>query len=175
MKATGTLIERLLSRCENVLIHCSTVAALGIMCLTGADALGRYLFNQPILWAYEITENYLMVLTVFLAVCHSYRRGSFIRVSFLVDRLPQEVRVVMNYFAQVFCILLSLCYLLATIHKARSMIEGGGTLSAVPLPLGPAYVIVPVGFFFLTLAMGQDLWRAVTKKSDLFKEGDSGM
>ncbi len=58
-----------------------------MMLITTADAGGRYLFNRPILAAYELTTNYLMIAAVFLALPYAYRQGANIRVTFLADRL----------------------------------------------------------------------------------------
>ena len=80
--------ERWLLRGERVLVYAGVVAMLAMMCLTSADALSRYLFNRPILGAYELTEKYLMVAAIFLGLSYAYRGGMFIRVTFLVDRLP---------------------------------------------------------------------------------------
>ena len=60
-----------------------------MMLLTSADALCRYLLNSPILGAYEITEKYLIVAMIFLGLSYAYRGGVFIRVTFLVDRMPR--------------------------------------------------------------------------------------
>ena len=64
-------IEKWLWRCELVLVYAGVLAAFAMMCLTSADALSRYLLNRPIIGAYEITEKYLMVATIFLGL--SYR------------------------------------------------------------------------------------------------------
>ena len=50
-------IGKVLWRCELALVYASVVATIAIMGLTSADALSRYLFNRPIIGAYEITEN----------------------------------------------------------------------------------------------------------------------
>ena len=68
-------IEKWLWRCELVLVYASVLAALTMMCLTSADALSRYLLNRPIIGAYEITEKYLMVATIFLGLSFAYRGG----------------------------------------------------------------------------------------------------
>ena len=78
-------IGKALWRCELALFYTSVVATIGIMCLTSADALSRYLLNRPIIGAYEITEKYLMVAAIFLGLSYAYRGGVFIRVTFLVD------------------------------------------------------------------------------------------
>ena len=46
-----------------------------MMLLTTADRFGRYLLNRPILAAYELTTNYLIVAAIFLAMPYAYRRA----------------------------------------------------------------------------------------------------
>lgn len=92
-------IGKALWRCELALFYTSVVATVGIMCLTSADALSRYLLNRPIIGAYEITEKYLMVAAIFLGLSYAYRGGVFIRVTFLVDRLPRPLKLSVNYAA----------------------------------------------------------------------------
>ena len=167
------MMGTLLKRCEAILTYSAITSTFIMMCLTTADAVGRYVFNRPIIAAYEIAENYLMVTTVFLGICYAYRTGAYIRVTFLVDRLPQKVKVVLDYFVQIFSILLSILLVIATILQARSTIVSGMTLSILPIPVGPAYVIVPVGFFFATLLMVLDLRQMKTGNSAFFHEGSS--
>ena len=88
--------DKWLWRCELVLVYASMLATVAMMCLTSADALSRYLLNRPIMGAYEITEKYLMVATIFLGLSYAYRGGVFIRVTFLVDRLPARLKLLAN-------------------------------------------------------------------------------
>jgi len=168
-------MRKLLNRCENVLTYLATVSIFIIMCLTTADSVGRYFFNRPIVGVYEITERYLMVAAVFLGICAAYRGGTFIRVSFFVDRLPQQVRVILNYFAQIFSILLSLFFLLASIDQTRRKITSGIILGLWSIPVWPAYMIVSIGFSFITLLLVLDLWRVREGKSSLFKEESTNL
>src|SRR5258708_38464291 len=92
--------ERLFSRVEAALLYLGVLANFAMMCLTSADAFSRYLFNSPILGALEITEKYLMVASIFLALSYAYRGGLFIRVTFLGDRLSGNGRRAAAYFAQ---------------------------------------------------------------------------
>ena len=95
-----------------------TLATFLMMCLTSADALCRYLLNSPILGAYEITEKYLMVAAIFLGLSYAYRGGVFIRVTFLVDRLPSASKQVANHVAH----LLSLAF--CAVHPGRDRPAG---------------------------------------------------
>jgi len=168
-------MQKLLNRCENLLTYLATISTFIIMVLTTVDAAGRYIFNRPIVGAYEITERYLMIAAVFLGICTAYRGGAFIRVTFFVDRLPRKGKVVLNYFAQIFSILLSLSFLLASIDQTRRKIASGIILGLWSIPIWPAYMIVSIGFFFITLLLILDLWRVREGKSSLFKEESTNL
>ena len=84
-------MRRWLDGCERVLTLVAALATFAMMLLTTADAFGRYLLNRPILAAYELTTNYLIVAAVFLAMPYAYRQGANIRVTFLVERLRGTV------------------------------------------------------------------------------------
>src|SRR4030043_523494 len=87
---------------EKLLTFLAIVAASIMVCLTTADALGRYFLNQPITGAYEIEEKYLMVFLVYFAMAYAYRDGANIRVTILVDRFPLQAQSVIRYIVQIF-------------------------------------------------------------------------
>jgi TRAP-type C4-dicarboxylate transport system permease small subunit len=163
-------IGRSLARGELVLVYASMLAAFAIMCLTSADALSRYLLNRPIIGAYEVTEKYLMVAAIYLGLSYAYRGGVFIRVTFLVDRLPGAAKLVANCFAYLVSLAFCLIILVATTQQALRGLSDDTTLSALPLPVGPAYSFVPLGFLALTVAMLADLARIRSGRSYLFRE-----
>src|SRR5437016_1313543 len=140
-----------------------------MMCLTSADALSRYLLNRPIVGAYEITEKYLMVAAIFLGLSYAYRGGVFIRVTFLVDRLPSPLKLAANYFAHLVSLLFCLIVLVATTQQAWRALSDDTTLSALPVLVGPAYSLVPLGFLALTIVMLIDLARVHSGHSYLFR------
>lgn len=164
-------MKKLLNGCELVMLYVSTMATFVLMLLTTADAGGRYIFNRPITGAYEITSNYLEIAAVFLAVCYGYREGAYIRVTFLVDRLPGIVKLYINYLVQVISMLYGVLLVIGTSQQALRVISDHTTLSSLDfIPLGPAYVIVPVGLFFMSLAMLLDIRKVGTGESALFRE-----
>jgi len=157
--------EKWIWRCELVLVYASVVATIAMMCLTSADALSR-----PITGAYEITEKYLMVAAIYLGLSFAYRGGVFIRVTFLVDRLPSVPRLVANYAAHLISLLFCLITLIATSQQALRALRDETMLSALPLLVGPAYALVPLGFLALTLIVLVDLTRIRSGRSYLFRE-----
>jgi len=164
-------MRRWLDACERVLTLVATVATFSMMVLTTADAAGRYLLNRPILAAYELTTNYLMVAVIFLAMPYAYRQGANIRVTFLVDRLGPTTRLAVNYAVQMISILYCAALVFATGRQAQHMLTTKTTFATLDLPLWPAHLIVCVGLFLTTLMMLLDLREVRRERSSLFTGG----
>jgi TRAP-type C4-dicarboxylate transport system permease small subunit len=150
--------------------YLAIAAAFVMMCLTSADALGRYVFNWPIAGAYEIIEKYLMTMTIFLGFSYAYRQGFLIRVTFLADHLRGQVKLLIQYFVQGVSILYGCLLVVTTLKRTFQTVASGTMLGNVALPLWPAYLVVPVGLFFMTLFMILDLRQVRAGKSHLFQE-----
>jgi TRAP-type C4-dicarboxylate transport system permease small subunit len=165
-------IAKWLGRCEIALVYTGVLATFLMMCLTSADAFSRYLFNSPIMGAYEITEKYLMVAAVFLGLSYAYRGGGFIRVTFLVDRLPGRFKLAADYAAHAVSAAICLVLLLATAQQAIRSLSDDTTLSALPILIGPAYWFVPLGFLALTVLALRDLARVRTGQSFLLSKDE---
>ena len=164
-------MRRWLDRCERVLTLVAAVATFAMMLLTTADAGGRYLFNRPILAAYELTTNYLMIAAVFLAMPYAYRQGANIRVTFLVERLGRKARLVIDHLVQIVSILYCAAVVVATFQQARHVLRTGTTFVTMELPLWPAHLVVAIGLFVTTLMMLLDLPEVRRKRSSLFMDG----
>jgi TRAP-type C4-dicarboxylate transport system permease small subunit len=162
-------MQRWLDGCEWIMTLAAAVATFAMMLLTTADALGRYLFNRPILVAYELTTNYLMVGVVFLALPYAYRQGANIRVTFLVDRLRPTARGLVNHVVQFVSIVYGAALVVATFQQARHVFTTGTTFATLDLPLWPAHVVVSLGLFVTTLMMLLDLREVRTGRSSLFR------
>jgi TRAP-type C4-dicarboxylate transport system permease small subunit len=159
-----------LHRCELALLYVGVFATFAMMCLTSADALSRYALNRPIMGAYEITEKYLMVAAIFMGLSYGYRGGLFIRVTFLVDRLSGTARLLADYFAFTVSLLFSVFFLWATAIQGFRGLHDDTELSTLPILVGPAYCLVPIGFLALTVIMLVDLPRVRRRQSLLFTQ-----
>lgn len=166
-------MEKILIRCEKWSTFVAVLSIFIMMCLTTADAIGRYLFNFPITGAYEVTEKYLMLIAVYMGASYTYRAGSNIRITLILDHLPREVKMALNIFAQIF----SICYgFLLVIPTAQNVFRTYGqktTLSSLSFPLWVPYMAIPIGLLVMSLFMLWDLPRVRTGKSALFREGGS--
>ncbi len=161
---------KILARCEQALILLAIIATAAMMALTSADAIMRYQFNRPIVGAYEITEKYLMVAAIFLGFSYAYRGGAFIRVTFLVDILPQPWRGLSNMFAYLMSLLCCVLFIIASGRQAIRAASDTTTLATVPILAGPAQVFVPLGFLALLILMVVDVRRVWSGEALLFTQ-----
>jgi len=163
-----------LDRAEGALTLGAVAATFVMMVLTTADAVGRYVFNRPILVAYELTTNYLMVGAVFLAMPYAYREGANIRVTFLSDRLRGTVRLAVDHVVQIASTLYCVALVVATVQQARHIARTGTTFTTVDLPMWPAHVGIAVALFVVAVMMLADLPEVRRGRSSLFREGGGG-
>ena len=163
-------MTKLLRSIESVLIWAAVLATTIMMLLTSADALLRYTVNMPIVGAYELTEKYLMVACIFLGFSYAYRGGAFIRVTFLVDMLPKPLKLAADYFAYLVSLACCLVFMIASAGQAVRELADTTTLATLPILTGPAYALVPIGFFALLVLMIADIRRIHTGNALLFTQ-----
>jgi TRAP-type C4-dicarboxylate transport system permease small subunit len=164
-------MERVLGHFEKWSTHVAVLSIFIMMVLTTADAIGRYLFSFPLVGAYEITEKYLMIIAVYLGASYTYRGGSTIRITLLVDRLPRGVKMVLHVFAQVFSLCYSFFLIVPAVQAVLRVYEQRITLSSPQLPLWLPYTAIPIGLLLMSLFMLRDLPRVRAGRSALFREG----
>jgi TRAP-type C4-dicarboxylate transport system permease small subunit len=158
-------------RGERILTFAAVAAAFLMMLLTTADAGARYFFNRPILVALEITTNYLMIATIFLALPYAYRQGANIRVTFLVNRLGPGLRLVIDHAVQIVSILYCGALVFATSQQFLNMFATGTLFTTVELPMWPGHLLVSLGLLLVTMMMLLDLPEVRKGRASLFKDG----
>jgi len=172
MNTKRGLMDKLLTKIENTFMSLAVASSLLLVCLTTADAGGRYLLDWPISGAYEISEKYLMAFLFYFGICYAYRKGVNIRVTFMVRLLPPQVKLGINYCVQIISILFGVCLSVAGAIHVLQRVDEILILPEISIPLWPAFMIIPVGVFFMTLRMLMDLWQVKKGKSGLFADED---
>jgi TRAP-type C4-dicarboxylate transport system permease small subunit len=163
-------MEKWLLKIDRISMVLAMVALFAMMCLTTVDACCRYFLNSPITGAYEVTEKYLMLIAIFLGMSFTYRGAAFIRVTILMDRLPNSLKIPMNHFAQVFSIIYCGVLLVGTFQYATRLYDHGTTLGSIySLPQWIGAAFIPVGLFLLGLFLVIDLPRVRKGTSALFR------
>jgi len=114
----------------------AAVLLFGLMSLTTADVIGRYLFNWPLRGAFEITELLLLTL-IFAGLPLASRADEHVTLDFIDMILSDRGRLLVRRLVDLFCGLLILGLAWLVWNKADKISGYGDTTEVLRLPVGP--------------------------------------
>jgi TRAP-type C4-dicarboxylate transport system permease small subunit len=114
----------------------AAVLLFGLMALTAADVVGRYIFNWPIRGAFEITELLLLVL-IFAGLPLASRADEHVTLDFIDMLLGPPGRLLLRRLSHLVCGLLILGLAWRVFIKAGKIAGYGDTTEVLRLPVGP--------------------------------------
>lgn len=136
----------------------ATAAAIAAMVvLVVADAIGRTL-RMPVAGAVEVTEEYLMVAIVFLAMGFTHAEGRHIRIELFARWIPWLGGAVAKIGIEAVSLVYFALIAWQGLDHARSAfaIDKRST-SELNYPMGPAYALVVVGGVVMCLWLVRDI------------------
>jgi len=140
-RARGDTAERLRVALETVLGIVAGTVLFILMMLTTVDVIGRYVFNRPLLGAFEVTEMMLAALIYCGLPLVSQRREHIVIDTFDPFMAPRFKRV-LDVIAEVLCSasLFGLAWLI--LGRARRVAGYGDTTDVLHLPLAPVVYLM---------------------------------
>lgn len=136
----------------------ATAAAIALMVvLVVADAIGRGL-RIPVPGAVELTEEYLMVAIVFLAMGFTHTEGRHIRIELFERWFPW----LGGAFVRIGIELTSFVYFALIAWQGLDQSYGAFAIdkrstSELNYPMGPAYALVVIGCAVMCLWLARDI------------------
>lgn len=168
---------RFINGLDQIFFNIAKLGMLICVFLTTANAAGRFLFNKPITGAYEFTENYLMVIMVFLSLGITWKTREFIAVTFLSDKFPENIKNIVYFLILVLGIaFFSLIAYEGYLMTYEALIKKQTTSGIVQWPIYTSKMWVPLGSIMIVLRMLLELVigiKSIRKKgfkSDLFSD-----
>ena len=167
-------LRRGLVQVGDALSHaCTLIAAASlaiIVCINGANVVGRYFFSAPISWAEELML-FLMILTVFAGAVTVTWRQEHIKIDALLMQLSPKLRAM----AIVFTGLITLGALGTTIYSGGAVIMMLKTFDqrsdALEFPMWIAQSSAPLG---LSLIVFLFLLRAYVSIGEISGDANAG-
>lgn len=168
------MISRSFEKVEIVFLKLSQLSILAMMVLTAADAASRYIFDKPIMGAYEITERYLMIILVFLSMSYVQKVDGHIRLDILFEKFSQKLQDVLNIFFFLLAALL-MAFIgyegaMSTYNAIANNLQLSGLIN---FPLWLSYIWIPLGSFLITIRLLISIVRLaanLNKTKDVDKE-----
>jgi len=117
------------------------------------EVFSRSLLNRPTQWTLEISEKILVFIT-FLGAAWLLKKDGHIKINMFVMWLPPKAQRMLNFFTSLIsCIacLVVVWYSVQVVWEQFQMDFRDATV--LELPLGPLYIVIPVGFFLLSVQL----------------------
>src|SRR5437763_14846905 len=114
----------------------AAVLLFGLMALTTADVIGRYIFNWPLRGAFEITELLLLTL-IFAGLPLASRADEHVTLDFIDMVLSDGGRLFLRRLVDLICGLLFLGLAYRGWIKADRIAGCGDTRDVLRVPVGP--------------------------------------
>jgi TRAP-type C4-dicarboxylate transport system permease small subunit len=121
---------------DRVLGAAAAVLLFGLMVLTTADVIGRYIFNWPLRGAFELTELFLLAL-IFAGLPLASRADEHVTLDFIDMTLGEKGRLRLRRLIDFVCgaIILGLAWRVWI--KAGKIAGYADTTEVLRLPVGP--------------------------------------
>jgi TRAP-type transport system small permease protein len=124
------------ARLDRVLGAAAAILLFGLMALTTADVIGRYVFNWPLRGAFEITELLLLTL-IFAGLPLASRADEHVTLDFVDGTLGPKGRLLLRRLVDLVCGVLILGLAWRVWIKAGKIAGYGDTTEVLRLPVGP--------------------------------------
>lgn len=151
------LINRILGITRTLEIAASVIAGVAlllIMFVVCFDVAGRYIFNSPLSWSYDLISLYLMGVSFFFALSDTLRRRHHVNVDILFNLFSKRTQIFWNAVgwslsSVLFCIIVVLAAKTAySDWAAKNVIDG-----AVSWPTWVSAAIASIGMFLICVRL----------------------
>src|SRR5437660_7782359 len=112
----------------------AAVLLFGLMALTAADVVGRYIFNWPIRGAFEITELLLLAL-IFAGLPLASRADEHVTLDFIDMVLSEQGRLFLRRLVDLACGIVVLALAWRVWVKAGKIAGYGDTTEVLRIPV----------------------------------------
>ncbi len=113
------------------------------------EVILRYVFNQPTIWATEISVQ-LMAIMIFLGVGYGFLHNTHVKMDIFTVRLPRRAVAIIDLLTAIPFLFVCILILYKSIETALRSVElREFTPSLFASPLYPIKCLIPIGIFLL--------------------------
>lgn len=136
-------MDRLISmidKIEKYLTYFTSVMIILLTTVISFQIFVRYVLNTGVFWLQELSVI-MMMWIVFLGASGAVWDNSHIGLNFLVEMMPPGVKIWLRVLSDLIIAIFSILFFN---YGLTMTIKTGGTLSALRIPIGFTYIIIPV-------------------------------
>ncbi|WBU52053.1 TRAP transporter small permease [Paracoccus sp. SCSIO 75233] len=166
------LIDSFMGKIESVILTIAAVAALLAMCVISLDALGRYLFNQPLIITIDLISRYLLPIIMLSTASVVLRQSKHISVDLFAMLLPYRLYLLLLGIGMLVAVPVFWIMAWRVAHSAAQSFEAGSvTYGLIPWPIWVEQAIYAVCIGLLEIRIVQvaiaNLFAAITGETSI--------
>lgn len=161
----GSPISKNFQKISDFFGYLGSIALFGMMVLTTIDVTGRYLFNSPLMGAFEITE-YLVLILVFSFLGNSQSYKVHVSVDLFFQKFSKKVRLIAELFNHIACFAFTALIGWMSFLKALELKEVGEASPNLQIPDYPFVYFLVVGCIVLSLEYLSDIITTIAKNTE---------
>lgn len=135
-------------RYDQVTTALLALAGFAMFGIAISNALLRYLFASPLVWAEELSR-YAMIWGTLIGVAVAYRVGQHVAITLFADILPSKLLLLFRFTCHL--LVLVTCALMIQSGWMQIMLLGGVAAPSSGLTIGWIYAAVPIGSALLAI------------------------
>jgi TRAP-type C4-dicarboxylate transport system permease small subunit len=144
-------------------LHSLGVGVLALMMfLTAADVILRYVFNRPIVGAFDLTE-YMMAILISFGLAYCAMMKGHVTVDLVVSRLPQRAQAIMDCVTGLLSLGLFSLISWQCFVNVKLLYASGVTSTVLLIPVFPFVGVVGIGSAMLTLILLIDFLESLSR------------
>lgn len=156
--------ERALRALEAAGMALAAVAFAAMMFVTVVDVVGRYGFNRPLTWSFDLMTQYLMVGGFFLVISAAQASRQHVSIDLIARRLPPRVRAaaLAPAFALA-CLMMAVIAWTGWFGFQRAWSRGLVMDGIIAWPRWPTYLMVAAGSALLAARLAVEALAQVMR------------
>ena len=140
---------------DRFLITTAALVLFLMMAVMVADVCGRYLFNHPLTWVYDLISLYLMAALFFFSLSDTLRTDRHVAIDLFRRAMPPRFQA----FADVVIVLAAIVFFWLVFERGwlraeEAWVSGDRLVGAVAWPTWIYYFLVPAGAGAILLRLG---------------------
>lgn len=136
----------------NILLVAGTSILAMMMFLMATDVVLRYIFNSPLLGAYELIE-YMMAILVPFGIVYCAHQKSHVSVDLVVGRFTKRTQAILGSITSLLSLSLFILIAWQSFLFIKENFESKLTSAVLLIPTYPFIAVVAVGFAVLCLVL----------------------
>lgn len=158
LSAGSSLGANIQDKLQRILGFTTAVLLFCMMILTLLDVFGRYLFNSPIMGAYEITELMLVVL-IFAGIPLASANDEHIAVDLIDGIVPRAIAKVRDILIALVMSVVLGALSMSVWHKAFDAMKYGDTSAMLQIPMPPVFFVISAALALASLVSLALAWQ----------------